>query len=111
MSKQTYIEDLHQSYLKELQVRRRLTFSPYKYKEKDRWLEVCNAHNRNRARKARRSIGKGNKIGGRRTGKGMCGFLLELKMWAEITGSNRKAIGMPQRVYRISHNGIISHGQ
>ncbi|HEI8866137.1 TPA: hypothetical protein SLG40_001624 [Serratia odorifera] len=108
MSKQTYIEDLHNSYLKELQVRRYRTFSPYQGMGNDRWLEVCNAHNRNRTRKARRSIGKSNKIGGRKTGKGMCGFLLELKMWAQINGSNREATGMPTRVYRISHSGVIS---
>lgn len=111
MSKQTYIDDLNWSYLKELQVRRERTFSPYKDRGNDRWLEVCNAYNRNRERKARRSVGKSNKIGGRKTGKGMCGFLLELNMWAQITGNNRQAIGMPKRVYHISHSGVISDGQ
>ncbi|WP_421412634.1 hypothetical protein ACOMDM_13685 [Serratia plymuthica] len=108
MSKQTYIEDLHNSYLKELQARRLCTFSPYKDRDNDRWIEVCNAYNRNQARKARRNVGKSNKIGGRKTGKGMCGFLLELKMWSGFTGRNRESLGLPKRVYRISHKGVIS---
>ncbi|WP_262120750.1 hypothetical protein [Serratia ficaria] len=107
MSKKTYIEDLNHSYRKELQTRRLRTFSPYKDRGNDRWLEVCSAYNRNQTRKARRSIGKSNKIGGRKTGKGMCGFLLELKMWAQITRNNREATGMSKRVYRISHKGVI----
>ncbi|WP_241169870.1 hypothetical protein [Serratia marcescens] len=111
MSKQTYIEDLQHAYLNELQARRIRTFSPYKGMCQERWLEVCNAHNRNQTRKALRSIGKSNKIGGRKTGKGMCGFLLELNMWAQITGNNRQAIGMPKRVHHISHRGVISCDQ
>lgn len=108
MSKQTYIDDLNWSYLKELQVRRARTFSPYKDKGNDRWLEVCNAHNRNQTRKERRNIGKSNKIGVRKTGKGMCGFLLELKMWSGFISRNRESVGLPKRVYRISHKGVIS---
>lgn len=104
MSKQTYIEDLNHSYLKELQAHRLRAFSPYKDRGNDRWLEVCNTYNRNQTRKAIRSIGKSNKFGGRKTGKGMCGFLLELKMWSR----NRESLGLPKRVYRISHKGVIS---
>ncbi|HBC7448614.1 hypothetical protein ACTVKF_18515 [Serratia marcescens] len=111
MSKLTYIEDLHQSYLKELQARRYRCFSPYKSRGNYRWLEVCNAHNRKATRKARRCIGKSNKIGGRKTGKGMCGFLLELKMWSGFTSRNRESLGLPKRVYRISHSGVISCDQ
>jgi hypothetical protein len=107
MSKQTYIEDLHHAYRNELQARYIRTFSPYKGMCHERWLEVCNAYNRNQTRKSRRNIGKSNKIGGRKTGKGMCGFLLELKMWAQITRNNREATGMSKRVYLISHKGVI----
>ncbi|AQT55396.1 MULTISPECIES: hypothetical protein [Serratia] len=109
MSKQTYIEDLQHSHLQELQARRYRTFSPYRHRGNDRWLEVCNAHNRNVMRKARRSIGNSNKIGVRKTGKGMCGFLLELKMWAQFVNGNRQNSGMPKRVYRINHRGVITH--
>ncbi len=108
MSKQTYIEDLQHAYLNELQARRIRTFSPYKDKGNDRWLEVCNAYNRNQTRKSRRNIGKSNKIGGRKTGKGMCGFLLYLKVWSGFISRNRESVGLPKRVYRISHKGVIS---
>ncbi|MFJ3266776.1 hypothetical protein [Serratia liquefaciens] len=111
MSKQTYIEDLQHAYLNELQARRIRTFSPYRGMCQERWLEVCNAYNRNQTRKARRNIGKSNKIGVRKTGKGMCGFLLELKVWSGFTSRNRESIGLPKRVYRISHKGVISCDQ
>lgn len=76
MSKQTYIEDLQHSHLKELQARRYRTFSPYRHRGNDRWLEVCNAHNRKATRKARRCIGKSNKIGGVKQAKGCADFCL-----------------------------------
>lgn len=109
MSKASYIEDLHKAHTDERSARWRRAFSPYKNRGKDRWTEVCNAHNRNRIRQDRRSVGESNKIGTRRSGKGMCGFLLELSALAQITRGNRKAIGMPARVYRISHKGEISY--
>lgn len=108
MSKQTYIEDLNHSYLKERQARCLRTFSPYKDRDNVRWLEVCNAYNRNQTRKALRSVGKSNKLGIRKTGEGMCGFLLELKMWSGFAGRNRDSLGLPKRFYRISHKGVIS---
>lgn len=109
MSKASYIEDLHKSHIDERSARWHRAFSPYKNRGKDRWDEVRNAHNRNRISQDRRSVGKSNKIGTRRSGKGMCGFLLELSELAQITRGNRKEIGMPARVYRISHKGEISY--
>lgn len=89
MSKVTYISDLHDAYIAELAVRRERTQAPYKNMHKDRWIEVCNAHNRNKIRSGRRSVGKSNKLGIRRTAKGMCGFLMEINMWAMICRTNR----------------------
>lgn len=89
MSKVTYLNDLHDAYSAELSVRRERTHAPYKNKHKDRWIEVCNAHNRNSIRSGRRSVGKSNKLGTRRTAKGMCGFLMEMNVLAMICRNNR----------------------
>ena len=89
MSKATFIGDLHDAYIAELSARRERTYAPYKNMHKYRWVEVCNAHNRNKIRSGRRSVGKSNKFNTRRTAKGMCGFLMELNMWAMICRNNR----------------------
>lgn len=89
MSKVTFLDDLHKAYVAELTVRRERTHAPYKNMHKDRWIEVCNTHNRKMIRSNRRSVGKSNKLGVRRTAKGMCGFLMEINMWATICRNNR----------------------
>ncbi len=98
MSKVTFLDDLHKAYVAELTVRRERACAPYKNMHKDRWLEVCSAHNRKRILKARRSIGKSNKIGGRRTAKVMCSFLIELNMWSQICRSNREWLAKNREV-------------
>ncbi|OKP30174.1 hypothetical protein [Serratia fonticola] len=89
MSKVTFLDDLNKAYMAELTVRRKRACAPYKNMHKDRWTEVCNTHNRKMIRSNRRSVGKSNKLGVRRTAKGMCGFLMEINMWAMICRNNR----------------------
>lgn len=110
MSNATYLDGLNKAHTAERDSRHRNARAPYKNKGSDRWLEVCNAHNRKVIRKAKRSVGKSNKNGMRRTAMGLRGFLNELNMWAQVIGRNREATGMPKRVYRISHNGVIRKG-
>lgn len=109
MSKATYLDELNEAHRIERASRHRNARAPYKNKGNDRWIEVCNAHNRRVIRKAKRSVGKANKNGCRRTAMGLRGFLNELNIWAQFTGGNRQSAGMPKRVYRISHQGVISH--
>ncbi|MGX1958398.1 hypothetical protein [Serratia proteamaculans] len=111
MSKATYLDGLNYAHTVERESRHRKARAPYKNKNNDHWIEVCNAHNRRVIRKASRSVGKANKNGCRRTAMGLRGFLNELNMWAQVTGGNRESLGLPKRVYRISHEGVISHGQ
>ncbi len=89
MAKFTYLADLNAASFSELQVRQRRCQSVYKNLPTERWLVVCEAHNRRVIRKARRSVGKSNKLRCRRTPKGICAFLNELNMWAQI----RRATG------------------
>ncbi|XOQ10951.1 MAG: ANR family transcriptional regulator [Serratia liquefaciens] len=98
MSKVTYLSALNKAHLIEQISRRDKARAPYKNKDKDRWLEVCNAHNRKATRKARRSVGKSNKIGIRRTAKGMCGFLIELNMLTQICRTNREWLAKNREV-------------
>ncbi|MFP7605593.1 MULTISPECIES: hypothetical protein [Serratia] len=90
MSKATYLDALEKAHRIEQASRQLKAWAPYKNRGKDRWIEVCNAHNRKAQRKARRSVGKSNKVGIRRTAKGMCGFLNELNMLSQICRSNRQ---------------------
>ncbi|HFD7120000.1 TPA: hypothetical protein ACF3P8_002617 [Serratia marcescens] len=110
MSKATYLKDLNHAHFIESSSRSKKARAPYKNMDKDRWVEVCNAHNRKVLRKAKRAVGKANKNGCRRTAMGLRGFLNELNMWAQFTNVNRQGSGIPKRVYRINHRGVISHG-
>ena len=111
MSKVTYLDGLNKAHNDERDSRHRNARAPYKNRGNDRWLEVCNAHNRRVIRKAKRSVGKSNKNGVRRTAMGLRGFLNELNMWSQVSGGNRNATGMTKRVYHISHRGVISCDQ
>jgi ribosomal protein S20 len=90
MAKVTYLDELNKAWRSEYNSRRKRCHSSYKYGDKDRWVEVCNAHNRRVMRQARRSVGKSNKLGCRRTARGMCAFLNEIQMWSTICRNNRK---------------------
>lgn len=102
MSKVTYLSALNKAHLIEQISRQSKARAPYKNKDKDRWLEVCNAHNRKATRKARRSVGKSNRIGIRRTAKGMCGFLIELNMLSKICRTNREWLAKNREVGDVS---------
>lgn len=108
MSNATFLDGLNKAHTVERDSRHHNARAIYKNRGNDRWVEVCNAHNRRVIRKAKRSVGKSNKNGMRRTAMGLRGFLNELNMWAQIIGRNREAAGMPKHVYCISHNGVIS---
>jgi len=90
MSKATYLDALEKAHRMEQASRQLMAWAPYKNRGKDRWIEVCNAYNRKARRKSRRSVGKANKLGIRLTGKGMCGFLSERDMFAQISRGNRE---------------------
>ena len=60
MSKATYLNELNEAHRIERASRHRDARSPIK-QGNDRWIEVCNAHNRRVIRKAKRSVGKSNK--------------------------------------------------
>jgi hypothetical protein len=90
MSKATYLDELNDAHRIERESRHRKARSPYKNKSNDRWLEVCNAHNRRVIRKAKRSVGRSNKNGVRRTAMGMRAFLNELNMLSQICRKNRE---------------------
>lgn len=92
MSKATYLNDLLDSYHTQKKAIQKRCKSVYKSRPKDRWIEVCNAHNRRVIRHAKRSIGKANRNKCRRTAEGMAGFLIEVQMWSEICRNNRKAL-------------------
>lgn len=98
MSKVTYLDALEKAHRIEQASRQLKAWAPYKNMSKDRWIEVCNAHNRKAQRKARRSVGKSNKVGIRRTAKGMCGFLNELNMLAQICRRNRQWLAKNREV-------------
>ncbi|AXW87782.1 hypothetical protein CKQ53_12925 [Lonsdalea britannica] len=90
MSKKTYLHQLNEAMRIERESRHHKARATYKNKPKDRWLEVVNAHNRRLTRQCRRSVGKSNKLGVRRTAKGMCMYLNEIQSWSLIFRSNRE---------------------
>ncbi|ECJ3227563.1 hypothetical protein FP993_19505 [Salmonella enterica] len=92
MSKPTYLNDLIHAYRVQKDAIQERCQSVYKSRPKDRWVEVCNAHNRRVIRQAKRSIGKSNRNKCRRTGVGMAHFLIEVQMWSTICRNNRNAI-------------------
>lgn len=92
MSKPTYLNDLISAYRLQKSAIQKRCKSVYKNKPKDRWIEVCNAHNRSVIRHAKRSIGNGNRNKCRRTAEGMANFLVEVQMWSTICRNNRNAI-------------------
>lgn len=91
MSKVTYLPQLNEAMRIERESRHRKARATYKNKPKDRWLEVVNANNRRVFRSCRRSVGKSNKLGVRRTAKGMCVYLNEIQSWSLIFRSYREA--------------------
>lgn len=97
MGKVTYLDELTKAWQKEYRFRRKRCHSPYKNSDKIRWIEVCNAHNRRVMRKARRSVGKANKLGCRKTVRGMCSFLNEIQMWSTIRRNNRKVTSVQEK--------------
>lgn len=94
MSKVTFLNDLHTAYKNEILAKQERCNSPYKNMPKERWFEVCEAHNRRVKRQCHRSVGKSNKLGVRRTARGMAGFLREIQMWSEICRNNRRSGGI-----------------
>lgn len=91
MSKATFLEALNEAHRIELASRHRKAQATYKNKPKSRWLEVVNAHNRRVIRHSKRSVGKSNQLGCRRTAKGMCAFLNEVQMSSTVFRANRGA--------------------
>ncbi|OCJ30613.1 hypothetical protein [Serratia sp. 14-2641] len=79
MSKATYLNDLTRAYERERNVKWQAANSPYKHMPKKRWQEVVEAYNRKQIRKCRRSVGKSNKLGVRRTALGMVRWLNHLE--------------------------------
>lgn len=97
MAKVTYLDGLNKAWRSEYNARRERCHSPYKNSDKNRWVEVCNAHNRRVMRKARRPAGKSNKLGCRRTARGMCAFLNEIQMWSTICRNDRKVTSIQEK--------------
>lgn len=90
MSKSTYLDELNEAYRIEYESRWRNCNAPYKNMTKSRWLEVSGAHNRRVMRQARRSVGKANRLGVRRTARGMRAYLNEIHMLSSICRNNRE---------------------
>lgn len=60
------------------------------YASKQRRNEVQAAHARRVIRQRKRSVGKSNKIGGRRRAEVMAALICEMNFWALVCRSNRK---------------------
>ncbi len=91
MGKVSYLKDLTDAYMSERVSKWEECNSPYKNKPLDRWIEVTKAHNRKVVRKHRRSVGKSNRLGSRRTALGMVRSLNYLNAMSEICRRNRQA--------------------
>lgn len=89
MAKATYLNDLLKAYEAERTAFRMKTFSTYKNKSQDRWGEITIAHNRKLIRRCRRSVGKSNKLGVRRTVLGRAKALHDINVMSHVCRGNR----------------------
>ncbi|EPL5251114.1 hypothetical protein LM902_002247 [Klebsiella oxytoca] len=62
------------------------------YSSKQRRDEVQAAHTRKVMRQRKRSVGKSNKLGGRRRAEVLAAMICEMNFWALVCRSNRKQI-------------------
>lgn len=86
MAKFTDVHDLLTAYQKQAQK------IPAKgvYTSKQRQQEVQAAHARKVIRQRKRSVGKANKIGGRRRAEVLAALICEMNFWALVCRSNRQ---------------------
>lgn len=92
MSKATYLQDLTRAYIREYKAKWKRTNAPYRNKDEDRWLEVMNSTNRKTIRRCRRSAGKSNKLGVKRTPMGMVRNLNYRDAMHQICRTNRRIL-------------------
>jgi hypothetical protein len=86
MGKFTDVHDLLTAYQKQAQK------IPAKgvYASKQRQQEVQAAHTRKVLRQRKRSVGRSNKLGGRRRAEVLAALICEMNFWALVCRSNRK---------------------
>lgn len=86
MAKFTDVHDLLTAYQKQAQK------IPAKgvYASKQRQQEVQAAHTRKVLRQRKRSVGRSNKLGGRRRDEVLAALICEMNFWALVCRSNRK---------------------
>ncbi|CNJ04125.1 Uncharacterised protein [Yersinia aldovae] len=89
MGKVSYLNELTDAYMSEGANQREKCSSQYKNLPPVRWLEVMKAHNRKAMRKERRSAGKSNRLGARRTAIGMVRYLNYLNAMSVTCRRNR----------------------
>lgn len=86
MSKSTDVHDLLTAYQKQA----RKIPAKGVYASKQRQQEVQAAHTRKVMRQRKRSVGKSNKLGGRRRAEVVVALICEMNFWALVCRSNRK---------------------
>ncbi|HBS6381374.1 TPA: hypothetical protein ACUI7G_001065 [Klebsiella pneumoniae] len=86
MAKFTDVHDLLTAYQKQA----RKVPAKGVYASKQRRDEVQAAHARKAIRKRKRSVGKSNKLGGRRRAEVLAALICEMNFWALVCRSNRK---------------------
>lgn len=86
MAKFTDVHDLLTAYQKQA----RKVPAKGVYASKKRRDEVQAAHARKVIRKRKRSVGKSNKLGGRRRAEVLAALICEMNFWALVCRSNRK---------------------
>ncbi|MDQ1933496.1 hypothetical protein NUU98_17965 [Cronobacter sakazakii] len=86
MAKFTDVHDLLTAYQKQA----RKVPAKGVYASKQRRDEVQAAHARRVIRQRKRSVGKSNKLGGRRRAEVLAALICEMNFWAIVCRSNRK---------------------
>ncbi|KKF70215.1 hypothetical protein [Citrobacter amalonaticus] len=86
MAKFTDVHDLLNAYQKQA----RKVPAKGVYASKQRRDEVQAAHARKIIRQRKRSVGKSNKLGGRRRSEVLAALICEMNFWALVCRSNRK---------------------
>ncbi len=88
MGKYTDVHDLLSAYQKQA----RKVPAKGVYASKQRRDEVQAAHVRKVMRQRKRSVGKSNKLGGRRRAEITAAMICEMNFWALVCRSNRKQV-------------------
>ena len=95
MAKATTLERLNQCWREQRVATHRRAFSAAGNLPEDRWAQVFNAHKRRVLRRK----------GLRNRAVWVASRLNDIQVWSALIGSNRKHIGLPPQIYRVTGNG------